>query len=66
MAISHLISDVHPSNCRSIGGNLRFVIIREFTYAAIKQKFELILKRVIVFKVKFDLLICDLKERLHR
>ena len=66
MAISCLVSDVCPSNCCSIGSNFRFVIIWEVTHAAVKQKFKLILQRVTIFQVKFDLLIRDLKEILHR
>ena len=62
MPVVRLVSDVFPSNRCSISGNLGFVIVWEFSHATIKQEFKLVLQGVIVFQVKFYLLIHNLKE----
>jgi len=62
MPAACLVSDVCPSNRCSISGNLRFVIVWEFSHATIKQELKLVLQGVIVFQVKLDLLVCNLKE----
>jgi hypothetical protein len=62
MPVVCLVSDVCPSNGCSIGSNLRFVIVWELRHATVKQEFKLVLQGVIVFQVKLDLLICNLKE----